>query len=558
MNPIIVCGLGNVGYRIAVLLRRLGEPVAIVARGARSERVADVRARGARLVKGDARDVRILQEAGLSEASALITTTDSDAANVEMALDARRVRSDLPVVARLFDQRLAAQLESSFGLRRAVSVSALAAPAFAAAALGEHWIGAFAVPGEGDFVIGRITVPGSAVSSAQALALEHRLFVLTAEGLGATPAPEAPLPPGTRATVLGRRSDWERWNDAVEPGGRGAARSSASLSSERTHARADALAQAWHGTPRALRGALMLVVALIAVSVLVFRATLHVSLVDALMATIAMVTSGEPAGKEAAPAVKLYACVVMLLGSAGMAVLYSLITDMIVTARFRQLLGRQRVPAAGHVIVAGLGNLGFRIVEELRRGGVPVVAVEREGAGEFPTALAATLPVVVGDGRLEETLARAGIEGARALVAAVNDDAVSLGIALEGRRLHPRLRTVARVFDAGFAGKVQAACAVDAALSPSLLAAPTFVASALEPGVLAAFVDADRLVIVLGRAAGERWGGITRAQLRAGQAVLLLLRRGAGKGSYEVVAEGDAPHADDDVVAVVSRPLAGA
>src|SRR5262249_31149202 len=157
------------------------------------------------------------------------------------------VRSDLPVVARLFDQRLAAQLESSFGLRRAVSVSALAAPAFAAAALGEHWIGAFAVPGEGDCVIGRITVPASGASGAQALALGHGLFVLTAEGCSATAAPEAPLPPGTRATVLGRRGDWERWNDGVEHDGRGAARSAASLSPEPTHAWVDAIAQAWHG-----------------------------------------------------------------------------------------------------------------------------------------------------------------------------------------------------------------------------------------------------------------------------------------------------------------------
>ena len=52
---------------------------------------------------------------------------------------------------------------------------------------------------------------------------------------------------------------------------------------------------------------------------------------------------------------------------------YSIIIDYIITARFQQLLGRQRAPEEGHVVVVGVGSVGYRTVEELRRAHAPVV-----------------------------------------------------------------------------------------------------------------------------------------------------------------------------------------
>src|SRR5262249_53831188 len=139
--PVVVCGLGQVGYRTCDLLLRLGETVVVVAQDAREERRRGVLDRGARLIVADARDEARLAEAGVREAKALLALTNHDLVNVEIALDAKRLRPDLPVVVRLFDQQLARHLERSFDLRRALGVSAVAAPTFAAAALGERWIG---------------------------------------------------------------------------------------------------------------------------------------------------------------------------------------------------------------------------------------------------------------------------------------------------------------------------------------------------------------------------------------------------------------------------------
>ena len=122
-GPVIVCGMGYVGYRIVVLLRRLGEAVTVVTQDARGEWRRDAEGRGVRLLVGDARDAALLAEAGLLQARALIAATDQDVANVEIALDAKKARKDLPVVIRLFDQHLARQMELSFDIRRAFAVS---------------------------------------------------------------------------------------------------------------------------------------------------------------------------------------------------------------------------------------------------------------------------------------------------------------------------------------------------------------------------------------------------------------------------------------------------
>ncbi|HQQ76922.1 MAG TPA: NAD-binding protein, partial [Thermoanaerobaculia bacterium] len=152
-GPFLVCGMGHVGYRIVELLTRLGEPVVVVTRETRSEWQRAAAAAGAKVVMGDARDPELLRAAGLMEARGLLAVTDHDPVNLEIALDARRLRPDLPVVARLFDQNLAQQLEATHGVRRALSVSALAAPAFAGAALGESILASFASQGKLDVVV---------------------------------------------------------------------------------------------------------------------------------------------------------------------------------------------------------------------------------------------------------------------------------------------------------------------------------------------------------------------------------------------------------------------
>src|SRR5690606_31919962 len=95
----------------------------------------------------------------------------------------------------------------------------------------------------------------------------------------------------------------------------------------------------------------------------------------------------------------------------------------------------------GHDVVCGLGHVGFRVVEELRDGGVEIVAIERKGDSTFvETVRGMGIPVHVGDARRDELLEVAGVARAKAVVCATDDDLANLEVALDAKRMNPEVR----------------------------------------------------------------------------------------------------------------------
>jgi voltage-gated potassium channel len=141
-----------------------------------------------------------------------------------------------------------------------------------------------------------------------------------------------------------------------------------------------------------------------------------------------------------------------------------------------------------HVVVCGLDHLGYRVVEELSRLGEDVVAIEqREADSQVDEVRALGVPVQLGDARRDEVLRQAGIENARAVVCATGSDLTNLEIALDARKLNPRVRVVLRMFEQRLAGKVGQALDVDETFSTSALAAPLIAVQATHSGVLSAY-----------------------------------------------------------------------
>jgi Trk K+ transport system NAD-binding subunit len=495
----IICGMGIVGYRVVELLHRLGEQVVVVTLSGHDERIQAARAAGVQVEIADARDPNVLRRLGVMAARALLVTTSKDVVNVEIALDAQRVRDDLPIVLRLFDQNLAGQLEAAFRIRRALGMATVAAPRIAAAATGSEILGGFDFDGE-ELVVAAMEMahhPELVGANPEALvAGQRRLLTRGTRQNRRRDGGEAIREEETLLVLANRRS----WDAAAGSENRDRAKGRAA----RAGAAWKKLGAAWRETSTGLKAVFGVLVALMLTSVLVFHFGMGLSFVDAVYFMVTTLTTtgyGDITVRDQAVWLKVYCSLMMLLGSATIATVYSLITDWIVTARVRQLLGRQPVPEDGHVVVAGLGNVGFRVVQELRRTGVPVVVVERNREGPFVGGIEHEVPLVVGDARLHSVLEQAHIQGARSILAVTSDDAVNLSICLTAKEINPKTRTVVRLFDAEFARKVEESPLIDAALGASRIAAPKFVASALFPGVLKAFLDGDTLCILL--AGGE-------------------------------------------------------
>ncbi len=203
-----------------------------------------------------------------------------------------------------------------------------------------------------------------------------------------------------------------------------------------------------------------------------------------------------------------------------------------------------------HVVVCGLGHVGYRVIEELRALGEDVVGVERE-VSDFVTELrSAGVPVHVGDARRDALLAQTGIVRAKAVVCTTDDDLANLEIALDAKRMNPGIRVVMRMFDQRLAAKVGGAMGLDESFSTSALAAPVFALSARLRGVKSAYRLEDRARVVCELDAPASWVGRSVAQLEAG-GDLRVVRLARGErymrpSGAEEIAHGDRLVVDAD------------
>lgn len=208
-NHVILCGLGQVGYRVARELQRFDTEVTVVEMDSAGPFVKTITDEGIPIIFDDARRTEVLLKAGLERASAVIAATNKDLTNVEIALDAREVRPDIRIVLRLFDQSLASKIVNSFDIDAAFSSAALAAPAFASAAVDPSVQDSFYV-GDTLFVHSVFRVPeGSSLTNLSVWDIWGKYDVTTliftdaAGVVSRHPSPTTHVPAGCEITVVG-------------------------------------------------------------------------------------------------------------------------------------------------------------------------------------------------------------------------------------------------------------------------------------------------------------------------------------------------------------------
>lgn len=151
-----------------------------------------------------------------------------------------------------------------------------------------------------------------------------------------------------------------------------------------------------------------------------------------------------------------------------------------------------------HVVLVGLGKLGFRTFRLLRRLGHSVAVIEQGESSPFLIHVREDgSPLFIGDARRDELLVDAGVARARSIVLATSDDMVNLEAALDARRMNPGIRVVLRMFDQRLADKVREGFNIRTAMSQSSISAPAFATAAVEPAVVGSVVLDDELIVMV-------------------------------------------------------------
>lgn len=131
-----------------------------------------------------------------------------------------------------------------------------------------------------------------------------------------------------------------------------------------------------------------------------------------------------------------------------------------------------------HIVLVGLGHLGFRVAQKLHEMGESVVVLEiKLGTHTTTAARDMGIPIIEGDARQGGVLESANIKQARTVILASQNDAMNLQIALKARSLNPTIQVVIRIFDEDFAHALQEQFGF-LALSATEMAAPVFAAAA--------------------------------------------------------------------------------
>jgi Trk K+ transport system NAD-binding subunit len=539
-DHVVLCGFDGLGLRTLEELHRLGESVVVITRAPQDAPIEAGQALGARFVAGSYRSESVLRAAGVARARALVIVEDDDVGNLHAALTAQEINPKLRIVLRTFNLEFGHKIEALFHDCAALSSSAIAAPAFVAAALRRNWNQ-------------EIQVDGQVLVVRRGSASEASVLLPLARANGETSAPLFPAS-GDDLICLAMSSP------ELPTSQRGPRRSASRL--QRLLARPiDVLSfltfLMTSINPR-FRYLVTILVAIGLVSISIFHFVACMDPIDALYFTVTIITTtgfGDINLRDAPPGLKLYGTFLMLFGAATLAAVYALITDAIVREQLARVLGGVGRRMRDHIVVCGVGNVGYRVAEQIAELGWPVVAVElRETARFLPAMRRLGVPVLIGDARLVETLRGVQVAEARCLIAVTNDDVANLEAALSARALNPKLRVVLRLFDPDFATRVERSFDISVSRSVSALAAPAFAAAAIGRRVIAA-IPAGAQVALLAhtRIAAGCWAegkSIDRLEERAGGRAVALT---AGAGHVWCPDRTSSLAAGDELLIVATR-----
>ena len=134
-----------------------------------------------------------------------------------------------------------------------------------------------------------------------------------------------------------------------------------------------------------------------------------------------------------------------------------------------------------HYIICGYGRLGRQILRDLNARGEPFIVLDwDEGLEE--ELLEENIAHLIDDATHESALKDAGIEEARGLVAALDDDAQNVLTVLTARELNPRLLIIARAGSEPLESKLLRAGA-DRVVTPSSIGGHRLALALLRPAV---------------------------------------------------------------------------
>jgi Trk K+ transport system NAD-binding subunit len=542
---VIVCGLQGVGLRMLEQLHQAGVGVVVIDDDPEQRLVRVVESWGIRCIVGSPRMAGILEQAGLSKARAVVCSERSEVQTLETALRISEMRPEIRVVVQLANAAVGAAIAQVTGPGTVLDVAGLAAPSIVEACLGSN---SYQIEFAGTrFMTCDVSVERYASLRGLFGSLAPVAVVRSDGSIEPCPGRDCMVSAGDRVTVLGTPEELsaagvatQHDDDGSRPGPR--------------RALTAGLVQRVVGVVGSesntlLRVAVLAAFLLVFVSMVVLRLGYrtpnggHMDLLTAAyftVETISTVGFGDFSFSGQSTWILVFGIFLIVMGATLLTTVFALITNLLVSWRIEQSLGRQHlVGMERHTVVIGLGSVGIRVLEGLQAQGRQVVVVERNENNRFLNQVRARgVPVLIADSTQRQTLEDANVHAAAAVAVLTSDDLTNIetGLAVRdylGERW-VEVPVVLRVFDRELGQTVEHHFDFRHVRSTSALAAPHFVGAALGLDILGSFT-VGRQPFLVGRltvAPGRGLDGLAMVDLPA-QTRVIALSRAADGGRLE-------------------------
>ena len=499
-EAILVCGLGSLGQQCVRYLKEFGvRVIAINEIAGTTWEMSELPTLLDELVIGDCRQLEVLERASIAHCRAILLVTSNETVNVQAAFAARSLNPSVRIIIRSDQQNLNQLLGQQLGNFIAFEATQLPAPTFALAALQQETVGLFRLGNQ------LIRIVQQQVSPDHPWCDRRKIYELN----------------NSTRTILTHNLassvfySWEReqiihagdtivYAEVDEiPQHRPSNKSRRPLELSvtvrkiihlfRQQSFQQVLHHSWQNSNQTQKVA---IVAGTTITLLTLLGTFlfwlnypDLTFQDAFFTTATLLLGGygDLFGqvKLELPipwALRVFSLMLAIAGTAFVGVLYALLTERLLTAKFQLLKRRPPVPKENHIVVVGLGRVGQRtatLLQEMRQSLVGINSTELD-----PSILPRMSLLT---GKFTTTLAKANLQTAKSIVVCTDDEVANLEIALTAREQNPALNLVIRVFDPRFSQSVAQLLPYAKVLGAYRLSAAAFSAAAFGENILNVF-----------------------------------------------------------------------
>ncbi|MDC0834114.1 NAD-binding protein [Geitlerinema sp. CS-897] len=548
LDLFLVCGLGSMGQQCVVALKDFGVRVIGIELTQPSywdipnlpELLDD-------LIIGDCRQNHVFEQAQIHRCRAVLLVTSDEAINIETALAVRRLNPHTRLVVRSAKDTLNQLLQRQLGNFIALEPTQLPVTAFALAALSAKTLGFFNLDGTWLRVVRRKIEPSHSWCGRSLYELNSRTQRMLAHSGNwqdtAEPFhcwhPETEICPSDVVVYV---ETTDRWTFR-RPRNRKSDRLESPWRRFYPHALKRLWVKIWSNpSDRAWRVAIVCgitVFALLGIGTVLFhRYYPETTWMSAFYATAILLLGGysdlfgdfTPLPFDIPHWLQSFGLLLTLAGTAFVGVLYALLTQALLSARFQFTQQRPPLPTRDFIVIVGLGRVGQRVAALLQSFQQAIVGVAFNT--DLDPHILPQIPLLIGSPR--EVLPNVNFADAQSVLVLTDEEITNTEVALIAREANPTVRLAIRTQHQRLSEDLAQLFPTAQIICAYAVAAEAFAGAAFGEKILSLLRLNDTTVLVTEYRveAGDTLNGLMLADVAYGYGVVPLLHqrfRGSSK-----------------------------